>query len=87
MLADPKALPRALGEYLSEPKANVWFEPGPTYAGGEVHLDRRSRMLFDAARQVTGQAQACQIEGARRLQTLNIGGSCATVVSFVVERG
>lgn len=46
-----------------------------------------SRMLFDAARQVTGQAGDCQIEGARRMQTLNIGGSCATVVSFVVERG
>lgn len=45
-----------------------------------------SRMLFDAARQVTGNAQDCQIEGARRIQTLNIGGSCATVVSFVVER-
>lgn len=44
-----------------------------------------ARMLFDAARQVTGRAQACQIEGARRIQTLNIGGSCATVVSFVVE--
>ena len=43
-----------------------------------------TRMLFDAARQVTGQAQACQIDGARRIQTLNIGGSCATVVSFVV---
>ena len=44
-----------------------------------------SRMLFDAARQVTGQAGDCQIEGDKRLQTLNIGGSCATVVSFVVE--
>ena len=43
-----------------------------------------TRMLFDAAKQVTGQAAACQIEGARRIQTLNIGGSCATVVSFVV---
>jgi len=43
-----------------------------------------ARMLFDAARQVTGQAGECQIEGARRMQTLNIGGSCATVVSFVV---
>jgi acetyl-CoA C-acetyltransferase len=42
-------------------------------------------MLFDAARQVTGQAGECQIEGASRIQTLNIGGSCATVVSFVVE--
>ena len=46
-----------------------------------------SRMLLDAARQVTHQAGDCQIEGARRLQTLNIGGSFATVVSFVVERG
>ena len=46
-----------------------------------------TRMLFDAARQVTGMAADCQIEGARRMQTLNIGGSCATVVSFVVERG
>ena len=46
-----------------------------------------TRMVWDAARQVTGQAEAMQIEGARRLQTLNIGGSCATVVSFVVEQG
>lgn len=46
-----------------------------------------SRMLLDAARQVTQQAGECQIDGARRMQTLNIGGSCATVVSFVVERG
>lgn len=46
-----------------------------------------ARMLLDAARQVTGHAEACQIEGVRRMQTLNIGGSCATVVSFVVERG
>jgi acetyl-CoA C-acetyltransferase len=46
-----------------------------------------ARMLLDAARQVTGQAGDCQIDGARRMQTLNIGGSCATVVSFVVERG
>ena len=43
-----------------------------------------TRMLFDAAKQVTGQAADCQIDGARRIQTLNIGGSCATVVSFVV---
>lgn len=46
-----------------------------------------TRMLWDAARQVTGRAGDMQIDGARRMQTLNIGGSCATVVSFVVERG
>lgn len=44
------------------------------------------RMLVDAARQVTATAGACQIEGARRAQTLNIGGSTATTASFVVER-
>lgn len=44
-----------------------------------------TRMLLDAARQVTGQAGDCQIPGASRMQTLNIGGSCATVVSFVVQ--
>ena len=45
-----------------------------------------TRMLFDAAKQVTATAGDCQIEGAQRIQTLNIGGSCATVVSFVVEQ-
>lgn len=45
-----------------------------------------ARMLWDATRQVSGTAGEAQIEGARRVQTLNIGGSCATVVSFIVER-
>ncbi|WP_333707008.1 thiolase C-terminal domain-containing protein [Ottowia beijingensis] len=45
-----------------------------------------ARMLLDSARQVTGHADECQIDGASRMQTLNIGGSCSTVVSFVVER-
>jgi acetyl-CoA C-acetyltransferase len=45
-----------------------------------------ARMLLDAARQVTGAAGDCQVEGAKTFQTLNIGGSCTTVVSFVVSR-
>jgi acetyl-CoA C-acetyltransferase len=45
-----------------------------------------ARMLFDAAKQVTGSAGDCQVEDARSFQTLNIGGSCTTVVSFVVRR-
>jgi 50S ribosomal protein L16 3-hydroxylase len=46
----PQALERALGEALTEPKANVWFEPGePLPPGQGVELDRRSRMLYDAA--------------------------------------
>lgn len=44
------------------------------------------RMLLDAAKQVAGSAGDYQVEGARRVQTLNIGGSTTTTVSFVVER-
>ncbi len=44
------------------------------------------RMLVDANRQVTGTAGDYQVEGRpQRVQTLNIGGSTATTVSFVVE--
>lgn len=42
------------------------------------------RMLWDAARQVSGIAGEFQIAGAGRVATLNIGGSMTTVVSFVV---
>jgi 50S ribosomal protein L16 3-hydroxylase len=48
---DPQTLQRALGQWLSEPKARVWFEPGPQVPvlGNRVlELDRRSRMLYDA---------------------------------------
>jgi acetyl-CoA C-acetyltransferase len=45
------------------------------------------RMLRDAARQVTGQAADCQVDGAAAVATLNIGGSLTTAVSFVVARG
>ena len=44
------------------------------------------RMLRDAARQVTGQAEETQVTGARTFATLNIGGSLTTTVSFVVTR-
>ena len=47
-LKDPLALPRALGEYLTEPKANVWFEAGDVPKRlKSVKLDRRSRMMYD----------------------------------------
>jgi 50S ribosomal protein L16 3-hydroxylase len=48
-LKDPLALNRALGEYLTEPKANVWFESGDAPEElGALALDRRSRMMHDA---------------------------------------
>jgi acetyl-CoA C-acetyltransferase len=42
------------------------------------------RMALDAARQVAGKAGDCQVDGATVVQTLNLGGSATTVVSFVV---
>lgn len=42
------------------------------------------RQVLDAFFQVTGQAGAYQVEGARNFQTLNIGGSGTTSVSFIV---
>ncbi|MDP3702471.1 MAG: cupin domain-containing protein [Hylemonella sp.] len=48
-LKDPQALARALGETLSEPKPQVWFEAGAVAASrAGVMLDRRTRMLYDA---------------------------------------
>jgi acetyl-CoA C-acetyltransferase len=42
------------------------------------------RMILDAAKQVSGLAGDYQVDGARRFGTLNIGGSTATTVSFVI---
>ena len=42
------------------------------------------RMLLDATKQVTGAADGYQVEGAKNVSTLNIGGSGTTTVSFVV---
>jgi 50S ribosomal protein L16 3-hydroxylase len=47
-LKDPKSIQRALGEYLTEPKANVWFEMGDMPSKlKSVRLDRRSKMMYD----------------------------------------
>jgi 50S ribosomal protein L16 3-hydroxylase len=48
LLADPQALPLALGEILTEPKPRVWFEAGPARPGAGVRLAAASRMLYDA---------------------------------------
>lgn len=44
------------------------------------------RMLFDAQKQVTGNAGDMQVPGAKRIATLNIGGSATTAVVLVVGR-
>jgi 50S ribosomal protein L16 3-hydroxylase len=48
VLSDPKNLRRALGEQLSEPKPNVWFERrDEAELTGSICLDRQTRMLYD----------------------------------------
>ncbi|MEO6771934.1 MAG: hypothetical protein ABI467_02805 [Kofleriaceae bacterium] len=42
------------------------------------------RMAIDAAHQVAGDAGEMQVAGATTVQTLNLGGSATTVVSFVI---
>ncbi|MDQ7955437.1 MAG: cupin domain-containing protein [Pseudomonadota bacterium] len=48
-VAGDEAIDRALGESLTEPKPNVWFDPSETQDLMQgVRLDRRTRMLYDA---------------------------------------
>ena len=51
-LDDPRLLACMLGEYLSEPKPSVWFEPDESAAGlplgHALELHARTRMLYDA---------------------------------------
>ena len=45
---EPRALARLLGEWATEPKPQVWFEPGlPLPPGQAIVLHRRTRMMYD----------------------------------------
>jgi 50S ribosomal protein L16 3-hydroxylase len=52
-LCNPQAFARGLGEYMTEPKPNVWFdthdapESDSNLKGLGLRLDRRSKMMFD----------------------------------------
>jgi 50S ribosomal protein L16 3-hydroxylase len=46
-LAQPGWLELLLGESLTEPKAQVWFEAGTACGGAAVRLDARTRMMYD----------------------------------------
>jgi acetyl-CoA C-acetyltransferase len=79
---------RAIEEGTIERKGSLPFNASGGLIGiGHPVGATGARMIFDAAKQVTGRAEGCQIEGARTMQTLNIGGSCATITSFVIGAG
>ncbi|HQH06936.1 MAG TPA: acetyl-CoA acetyltransferase [Phycicoccus sp.] len=58
---------------------------GGLIGGGHPVGTTGVRMLLDATKQVSGTAGDYQVNGARTVGTLNIGGSTATTVSFVVS--
>ena len=93
-LKEPAALERALGEYLTEPKANVWFEPGtaPRRVRGVV-LDVRTRMMHDG-RHVFVNGESWRAGGAdarlmrkladrRRLSAADLGGASAAAIDLL----
>jgi 50S ribosomal protein L16 3-hydroxylase len=73
-VADPVLLARTLGEWLTEPKAQVWFQPVPGAAQNSergVQLDRRSRMAYDARHIfINGESLRASGRDARLLRTL-----------------
>ncbi|CAN7481815.1 cupin domain-containing protein [Variovorax paradoxus] len=76
-LRDPNAIDRALGESLTEPKANVWFDQDGAEAPGVLHavaLDRRTRMLYDA--------RHLYING----ESFRAGGADATLMRRLADR-
>ena len=81
-LGDPK---RAIESGQTQRTGATPINPsGGLIGGGHPVGATGVRMVVDAARQVAGTAGAAQIAGANTVQTLNLGGSTATVVSFVV---
>ncbi len=92
----------ALDHFGFAPPGQCWrvIEDGTLQLGGRLPVNPSGgligaghpvgasgiRMLWDCARQVTGQAGDYQVAGARRAAFLNIGGSASTVASFVVGR-
>ena len=71
-LADPHWLARALGETLSEPKPQVWFQgPGQPRGRGGVRLSPRTKMLHDAQHvYINGEAFEAAGRDARLMRSL-----------------
>jgi 50S ribosomal protein L16 3-hydroxylase len=63
LATEHRAVARALGEVLSEPKPQVWFSGRNTeWRPGAVSLDRRTRMLYDD-HQIFINGEAVAVEG------------------------
>ncbi len=72
LLNDRASLACALGEVMTEPKPQVWFdEPTDGWRAGDVALDRRTRMLYDQRRVfINGEAFRAAGSDARLMRRL-----------------
>jgi 50S ribosomal protein L16 3-hydroxylase len=83
-LKNPHLLDSLLGEYLTEPKSNVWFDgsTGETDLSAGARLDRRTKMMYDERHvfingesfQVGGRDAAClrQLADDRVISAKNV---------------
>lgn len=79
---------RAIEEGLLGPQGKKPLNPtGGLIGTGHPVGATGVRMVLDGFKQVTGRAGDAQVPGAKRVATLNLGGSATTSVSFVVGRG
>jgi 50S ribosomal protein L16 3-hydroxylase len=74
-LKDPLALACVLGEYLTEPKASLWFDAPPDvwapHSAGGLRLDPRSRMMYDSQHVfINGESYRAKGADARLMQRL-----------------
>jgi 50S ribosomal protein L16 3-hydroxylase len=94
VLKDGAALERALGEYLTEPKANVWFEAGAAPRRlRSVVLDARTRMMHDARHVfVNGESWRAggqdarlmrKLADQRQLSTTDLAGASTAAVDLL----
>lgn len=76
VLHDRGAVDEALGEWLSEPKPSVWFDPGGRWPSARgLRLDRRTRMLYDG--------RCVYLNG----EAFRAGGRDARVLRQLADRG
>jgi len=85
-ITDPGESWKAIEAGALERDGSMPMNPsGGLIGGGHPVGATGARMLLDATKQVSGTAGDYQVAGAGRAATLNIGGSTATIASFIVE--
>ena len=96
LLRDPAQLARSLGEVMTEPKPEVWFDTGLERGqGAGLRLDRRTRMMYDERRVfINGESFNAagrdarlmrELADARRLSALQCGRLTADAQAVVAD--